>query len=265
MGLFSSVMDFTGIGNLDQLTRTGATQAAKDAEAAGEATLAEQQALKTEIGDIYSPYMDAGTTAFNSLNDYYSGDQSAIIEQAESSPFMSSLIEQGESAIARNAQSTGGWRTGTSNENLAQNSQNVLSSLVSEILAGQSSIAQTGMASTDAYTTAMQNIIAGSGATRGEIANIGISQAANNQNMYSGIAQLGTSLLTASDSRLKKNIVKVGEKNGFNWYTWDWNKLANEIDLFGSDEGHIAQEVQISRPDLVFIKNGYLAINYEGF
>ena len=35
MGLFSKVMSFTGIGNLDKLTRTGATQAAKNATAMG--------------------------------------------------------------------------------------------------------------------------------------------------------------------------------------------------------------------------------------
>ncbi|HHZ69831.1 MAG TPA: hypothetical protein EYN54_06035, partial [Methylococcaceae bacterium] len=127
-------MKFTGLGNLDKLTRTGATAAARDAKAAGELSLADQQALKTEIGGIYDPRMQAGNQAFQDINAFYGGDQQAIIDQAQASPFMSSMIDQGESAIARNAQSMGGWRTGTSGENLAQNSQNVLQNLVQQIL-----------------------------------------------------------------------------------------------------------------------------------
>ena len=193
MGLFSSVMKFTGLGNLDKLTRTGATAAARDAKAAGELSLADQQALKTEIGGIYDPRMQAGNQAFQDINAFYGGDQQPIIDQAKSSPFMSSMIDQGESAIARNAQSMGGWRTGTSGENLAQNSQNVLQNLVQQILGGKQSIAQAGFGATDAYTTAMQNIVAGTGATRGEIAGIDVNRAAQKQNMLSGLFQAGAS------------------------------------------------------------------------
>ena len=191
MGLFSKVLGFTPVGNLDKFTRTGATQAGKDARAAGEASLAEQGALREEIGGIYDPRMQAGNQAFGELTDYYSGNQQPIIDQARSSPFMSQLVNQGEEAIARNAQITGGLRTGTTQENLAQNSQNVLMNLVNQVLQGKQGVAQSGFGATDAYTTAMQNIVAGQGATRGEIANIGINQAANKQSMLSGLVQAG--------------------------------------------------------------------------
>lgn len=267
MGIFSKLSKFTGIGNLADGLRTGATAAARDAKAAGELSLAEQQALRAEIGGIYNPMIEKGNQAFNSLAGFYGGDQQAIIDQAQASPFMSSLVSSGEDAIARNAQSTGGWRTGTSQENLAQNSQNVLSGLVNQILQGKSQIAQSGFGATDAYTTAMQNIIAGTGATRGEIANIGINQAAQRGNQIAGgvgaLAQVGGSLF--SDKRLKDNIKEIGEKNGFKWYSWLWNELASGIGLTGESEGHIAQEVQEKRPDLITEKDGYLAINYGGF
>jgi len=193
MGLFSSVMKFTGLGNLDKLTRTGATAAARDAKAAGELSLADQMALKKEFKGIYDPRMQAGSKAFGELSDYYGGNQQPIIDQAKASPFMSSMIDQGEGAIARNQQMTGGFRTGTTQENLAQNSQNVLQNLVQQILGGKQSIAQAGFGATDAYTTAMQNIVAGTGATRGEIAGIDVNRAAQKQNMMSGLFKGGIS------------------------------------------------------------------------
>ena len=187
MGMFSFIEKGLGL-------RTGATQAAKKAEAAGEASLAEQTALKEEIGGIYDPRMQMGNQAFQDINAFYSGDQQPIIDQAQQSPFMTSLTTAGEEAIARNQQSTGGWRSGTTQENLAENSQNVLMNLVNQIVQGKQGIAQAGFGATDAYTTAMQNIIAGQGATRGEIANIGINKAASKQNMLSGLVQSGMKL-----------------------------------------------------------------------
>lgn len=190
MGVFSKITGAVGdaIGNP---WRTGASSAARNAKKMGKESLAEQQALRTEIGDIYDPRMQAGNQAFGELTDFYGGNQQGIIDQAQASPFMSSLVDQGESAIARNAQSMGGWRTGTSGENLAQNSQNVLQSLVSQILQGKQGIAQAGFGATDAYTTAMQNIVAGTGATRGEIAGIDINKAAQRGNMLSGLVGAG--------------------------------------------------------------------------
>ena len=246
--------------------RTGGTRAAKDAKLAGEATLAEQQALKQEIGSIYEHRIQTGGRAFGDLTGFYEGDQQTIVDQAMASPFRSQLINTGEEAIARNTQMTGGFRTGTTQENLANNSQNVLMNLVQQILQGKQGIAQRGFGAEDAYTNAMQNIVAGTGATRGEIAGVDIARAANKQNIYTGLVEAGSqAAMAASDERLKENVVKIGEKNGLNWYSWDWNKLAKGIGLTGSDKGHIAQEVQKVRPDLVVEQNGYLAVIYGGF
>jgi len=186
MGLFKKIGKALG-----NPWRTGATQAGKDAKKAGEATLADQAALKQEIGGIYDPRIQAGDQAFNELTDYYSGNQDLVIDQAMSSPFMSQLVNQGESAIARNAQMTGGFRSGTTQENLAENSQNVLMNLVNQALQGKQAIAQSGFGAADAYTTAMQNIIAGQGATRGEIANVGLAQAAGKQQLIGGLIGAG--------------------------------------------------------------------------
>ena len=143
MGMFSFIEK--GLGLI-----TGATSAAKAAKKAGEVSLEEQAALKMEMSDIYQPRIGIGGEAFQGLSDFYSGDQQAIIDQAKSSPFMSSLVAAGEGAIARNAQATGGFRSGTTQENLAENSQNVLMGLVSQILQGKQGIAQAGFGAEDA-------------------------------------------------------------------------------------------------------------------
>jgi len=256
MGIFSFI---------EKPFRTGGTQARKRAKAVGKETLEQQAALQEKIGGIYDPTIQAGNQAFTELADFYGGNQQAIIDQAKASPFMSQLVSQGEDAIARNAQMTGGFRSGTTQENLAQNSQNVLMNLVNQVLQGRQGIAQAGQGATDAYTAAMQNIVAGQGATRGQIAGVDISGAAQKQNMLTGLVDAGISAYAASDRVLKKNTVKTGERNGLPWYSWDWNDIAKTIGLTGSDEGHIAQEVQEVRPDLVTTQNGYLAVNYGGF
>lgn len=288
MGMFSF---------LDKPFRTGATKAAREAKESGQVTLADQTALRNEIGGIYQPRMDMGNQAFNDLNSFYSGDQQSIIDQAQASPFMSSLISQGEQAIGRNAQATGGFRSGTTQENLAGNSQNVLMGLVNQMLEGKQNIAQAGYGATDSYTNAMQNIIAGQGNTRGQIANVGINQAAQKGNMLGGLLQAGAmvggAMMTGgasaaagggavggaagagasagglagafSDKALKSEVVQIGTKNDLPWYSWRWNEKGNDLGLSGYDQGHIAQEVQAVRPELVTTKNGYLTVNYGGF
>ncbi len=188
--------------------RTGSTAAKKQGDAAavqakdlGQQTLEQQQQLQGEIGDIYRPMMNTGQQAFQDLAGYYQGNQQPVINQALQSPFMSQLVSQGENAIARNAQMTGGFRSGGTQENLAQNSQNVLMDLVNQALQGKQGIANAGMGATDAYSTGMQNIIAGQGATRGQIANVDIGNAAAAQQRAAGkrgmYGQIGGSVLSA--------------------------------------------------------------------
>lgn len=91
--------------------------------------------------------------------------------------------------------------------------------------------------------------------------------AANMANMNAnstqqGLFSLGSAGMMAgammfSDSRLKKIVRKLGEKNGFGWYLFKY---------LGSNalhEGAIAQEVQKVKPEAVTQHaNGYLMVNY---
>lgn len=66
-----------------------------------------------------------------------------------------------------------------------------------------------------------------------------------------------------SDIRLKDNVELIGRHGEFNWYKWDWNDAAKAI---GCDEniseGVIADEVIVTRPDLVGLRDGYLTVDY---
>jgi hypothetical protein len=85
--------------------------------------------------------------------------------------------------------------------------------------------------------------------------------AQSNQNLF-GLA--GTAASVFSDKALKEDVTKVGEANGFNWYTWTWNGLANKLGLFGVENGVIANEVKEKKPHLVKERQGYLSVNYAG-
>ena len=92
------------------------------------------------------------------------------------------------------------------------------------------------------------------------------SQAANeplqdqmNTQAALGGALVGLSLLSAfSDERLKRDIIPVGEENGFRIYRFRY--------MWSDDEyiGVMAQEVQHIRPDAVMVgSDGLLRVNYR--
>lgn len=73
-----------------------------------------------------------------------------------------------------------------------------------------------------------------------------------------------TAALITSDTRLKKNIVKIDTLKGINFYQWEWNEEgirigANKYPTFGV----LAQEVQKTHPQAVKTgEHGYLMVNY---
>jgi len=77
-------------------------------------------------------------------------------------------------------------------------------------------------------------------------------------------ALAGNPAIFTSDTRLKKNIVKIDTLKGINFYQWDWNDEgirigANKHPTFGV----LAQEVQKTHPEAVKTgDHGYLMVNY---
>ena len=76
----------------------------------------------------------------------------------------------------------------------------------------------------------------------------------------------GQNMAPQSDIKLKENIKKVGEQNGFNIYTWDWNDLAKSFGIENQPtRGVMAQEVMNVIPSAVkpHPVNGYLTVDYS--
>lgn len=171
--------------------RTGATSAARDAKRSGEEQLALEREFGEELKGITQPGIGLGQQATQSLYDYYAGDpatQQQFITQAQQSPMYTSMLGQGEQAIARNASATGGFRGGDIQENLAVNSQNVLNSILGQKLQGLGQISDYGLQSQNIYTGGRGGNIAQMGQTRGGIAQIGIDQAAGKRQLLGDIA-----------------------------------------------------------------------------
>lgn len=84
------------------------------------------------------------------------------------------------------------------------------------------------------------------------------SQGANN------LLQLGGTIFGASDPKLKQNIEKVGVKNDYDIFTWDWNEKAGEVfGLFGSSKGVMVPDVLEKNPEAVEYINGFGVVNYS--
>jgi hypothetical protein len=80
-------------------------------------------------------------------------------------------------------------------------------------------------------------------------------------NIGSGVAQGAMTAAVASDINVKENIKKIGEKNGYNWYEFNYK---NGLGLPGGrQEGVIAQEVEKINPDAVTEINGIKHVLYD--
>jgi len=84
-----------------------------------------------------------------------------------------------------------------------------------------------------------------------------------NQGTFNQGAGVDFSQFGFSDSRLKNNKVHRGTENGFNVYSWDWNKAANKLGLFGSGFGAMADEVKVIMPEAIRVIKGFMQVDYN--
>ena len=61
---------------------------------------------------------------------------------------------------------------------------------------------------------------------------------------------------------LKKNLEKIGQVNGHNWYMWDWNIVANKMGLDGKSEGVLADELVKTDPECIGFRHGFMIVDY---
>jgi hypothetical protein len=69
-----------------------------------------------------------------------------------------------------------------------------------------------------------------------------------------------------SDARLKKNVRKVGTRDGVSFYKWEWNKAGKQLGAEAHPtQGVIAQELERTHPDLVVTgPHGFKMVDYTG-
>lgn len=208
----------------------------------------------TGIGAEYGLTVDQNGNAVS--------DGSSIESRALASPFYQNAVRLGEDSILRNASATGGLRSGSTSENLAQANQNAFMASYANQLSGLQGLAQLPSNANNIAST-----MSGVGQTLGQgiIGGAQSAAAANQNNINNGFAAAGLAMQgyeTFSDRRLKKNIKLRGKKNGHNVYSWLWNEAAEALGLFGRSSGVIAQEVERKRPEAVTERHGYKCVNY---
>lgn len=215
-------------------------------------------ALST-IGGLYG--LEGGT-----------GSQQGLIDQARESPLYSAILggrEAGEDAILRHQSATGGMRSGASQGALTDYNMQLENRALLESY-NQQVQGLSGLANIPSNSGQIAGMMSGIGQTeaQGIIAAAQAQQTGGQQgagNMM-GLANLGIQAYSSgmfSDIRLKENIQHTGEKNGHNWYTWDWSEGAGELGLYGPQEGYMAHEIFWTNPDAVGYRDGFITLDYD--
>ena len=215
--------------------------------------------------------------ALNTLGGLYgleggTGNQQELIDRSIQSPLYQQLMggrQFGEDAILRNAAATGGLRSGNVQGALydynTQLQNNALLQSYNQQLMGLQ-----GLANLPSLAPTIANQISGIGQTLGQ-GQIAAAQAQQTGSQYGmnnlmGLGSLGIDAYSAykmySDRRLKKNIKKIGIVEGHNFYSFEWNSIANKLGLSGNTYGCMADEVFEKCPNAVEMNNGFMMVNY---
>jgi len=194
------------------------------------------------------------------------GNQQELIDRAIQSPLYKNIMggkEAGEESILRSASATGGLRSGNTSANMYNYNTQLQNKALLESY-NQQLMGLQGMAglpsNTNQIAQGMTNIgqTQAQGITAGAQADLQSSQ----QSMNNALGIAGT-IAMFSDRRLKTNIKKIGKINGFNFYSFDWNSVANMLGLKGSTFGCLADEVFNIAPKAIILKDNFMMINYS--
>lgn len=227
---------------------------------------------------IYNKYGIGSNSNVNSeqtINQSIGSDsnynQQQFINEILQSPLYQNImggLDAGENSIMRNAAATGGLRSGNTQYALADYNTQLQNKALLESY-NQQLMGLQGMAGLPSMAPAIAGGMSDIGTTYGQgiIAAAQANQAGgqNNANNFMGLGALGISAYNSgmfSDRRLKKNIKIVGKTNGFNWYSFTWNSVAEKLGLSGNTYGIMADEVFAKIPQAVSLKDGFMFVNY---
>lgn len=133
----------------------------------------------------------------------------SITDRAMASPFYNAAVQQGENSVLRNASATGGLRSGSTSENLAQVNQNALLSAYNDQIAGLQ-----GLSSLTSNANNIAGYMSGVGNTLGQGQinygnTLGQGQAASAQTRAQG--QISAAEARASGNNAAANALSQGQ------------------------------------------------------
>lgn len=223
------------------------------------------------------PFQQLGRQGLDQAN--FLTDPQAQFDFLQNNPLFAASLQNANKQTQQSAAARGRLSAGDTLQQLSQNTLLAASPLIQQqkqsiqgllgqglnLASNQASIEQAGQqgqanaalgvgSNISNLSTDVGNIIAGGIAGR----NQSQAQTTANQN------QLASQIFGGfSDPALKENIKRVGSDKGFNIYSWDWNKDAESLGLYGSSSGVMADEVKNKNPEAVTIDRGFMKVNYE--
>lgn len=256
------------VGGLTGATQAaeGATRAAETQAAAGREAIEAQIASAGRAQEFFQPFEGVSERGVEASQ--FLADPQAQFDFLQNNPLFNLALEN---ANQRTLQSASAGRRLSFGDTLQQLSNNVLLSAQPLIDRQRQDVTNLLNFGTN-VAGSRANIEQGLGTNVSNLTtDIGASVAAGQVGAANAQAQGFQNALTAgltaaqfSDQRLKTNKRLIEKRGDFNWWSWDWNKMAGELfGLFGSSEGVMAHEVIKLRPDAVVKVDGMYKVNYE--
>jgi hypothetical protein len=262
---------------LDPLDFSGIHAAKKAKEASEAAEAAQQDALGRSIAEtrrateeaqgFLAPFGGVGLQGVEQAG--FLTDPQAQFDFLQNNPLFQMGLDNANRQTQQSAASRGRLSSGDTLQALNQNALLTASPLIQSQKQSIGDLLNFG----GGIATNQSNTAIGQGSqisnafeNQGNIASAGIQnrnqiQADTTANQQQLAGQIFSML---SDPKLKTNIKKIGSKNGFNTYTWDWNKLAKDtFNLIGSSKGVMADEVLSKQPSAISYDSGFMKVNYS--
>ena len=247
--------------------RQASGQAQSELERAIQLAIDEQRRAGGEAQDFLSPFGGVGLQGVDQAG--FLTDPQARFDFLQNNPLFQSSLNLLDRDTAAAAASGGRLQAGDTALQFQNNALLAAQPLLDRQGRGITDLLNfgSGIARSQANTAlGVGSDVSGLIQSRGNVGATGIlNRNQINADTTAGQQQLaGTIFSMFSDPRLKDNIRITGKQNGFNIWSWTWNKIANDkFDLFGDSFGVMVPEVLTKHPKAVSYQDGYGKVNYS--
>jgi hypothetical protein len=273
MGFVAGLLPGSSAGKsfIDQITGKAASDAAEDAAQtqadAGQAAIEEFQRASAEGQAIFDPFQQLGQQGLDQAS--FLTDSQEQFDFLQNNPLFQMGLDNANTVTQQSAASRGRLSAGDTLQQLTNNSLLTAAPLISDQKNSIQNLLNQGLQT----ATNQGNIAIGQGTNvANTTTDIGAALAGGQVGAANARSQGAQNILSVggqiagafSDPVLKENIELIGNQNGFNIYSWDWNQLAHDaLNLKGSSAGVMADEVKLSKPEAVRLKDGFLHVDYN--